>query len=71
MHYVKLKVYKKFSSMYYGSKNPMIYRNTLEIDLHCKFVLYNYPFDVQHCKIVVIYFYLFNNNNTISIFYYP
>ena len=39
---------------FYGMENPLIYRNTYEMQLHCTFVLYNYPFDVQRCKIVVI-----------------
>ena len=39
--------------LYKGSENILIYRNTYEIELHCDFNLYNYPFDHQFCKIVV------------------
>jgi len=39
--------------LYHGSENPLIYRNTYEIELHCEFDLYNYPFDSQHWKIEV------------------
>ena len=43
--------------LYNGNENPLIYRNTYEMKLHCSFILYNYPFDVQRCKIVVILFF--------------
>ncbi len=39
--------------LFKGAENALIYRNTYEIELHCDFDLYNYPFDKQHCKIQV------------------
>ncbi len=44
--------------MYKGNENFLIYRNTYEIELHCDFNLYNYPFDHQYCKIVVKWNYI-------------
>ena len=44
--------------LFKGTENFLIYRNTYEIELHCDFDLYNYPFDKQHCKIeVTVFFY--------------
>jgi hypothetical protein len=40
--------------LFHGMENPLIYRKTYEMHLHCNYVLYNYPFDVQWCKIMVI-----------------
>jgi hypothetical protein len=39
--------------LYKGTENYLVYRNTYEIELHCDFDLSNYPFDTQHCAIVV------------------
>jgi len=39
--------------MYKGNENFLVYRNAYEIELHCDFNLYSYPFDHQYCKIVV------------------
>ena len=46
--------------LYNGIENPLIYRNTCEMKLHCSFILNNYPFDVQRCKIVVILYFFLN-----------
>ena len=46
-------------TLFTGMENPLIYRNTYEMQFHCSFILYDYPFDVQHCKIVVYYMNLY------------
>jgi hypothetical protein len=39
--------------LYEGSKNPIIYKNTYELDFHCYYDLSKYPFDYQDCNIEV------------------
>jgi hypothetical protein len=36
-----------------GNENPLIYKRTFELDLHCSFDLHWYPFDTQTCLIIV------------------
>jgi hypothetical protein len=37
-----------------GSENPLMYNDTYDLNLHCNFLLVNYPFDTQKCTIKVI-----------------
>jgi len=46
--------------LYHGSENPIIYKNTYEMDFHCSYDLSEYPFDHQTCHIEV-----FVRNNSI------
>ncbi len=39
---------------YYGTENPLLYNDTYELTFHCHFQLAKYPFDSQHCSVVVI-----------------
>jgi hypothetical protein len=36
-----------------GEMNPFVYNRTYEMTLECNFDLQNYPFDFQHCQIIV------------------
>ena len=38
---------------YNGYENPLLYNDTYELTFHCHFELANYPFDFQHCFIMV------------------
>lgn len=44
--------------LYLGSENPIIYKNTYELDFNCFYDLTNYPFDYQNCNIEVSCVYL-------------
>ena len=43
----------KENNLFPGSENALLFNDTYELPFHCDFDLSQYPFDSQHCTIVV------------------